>query len=113
MEGLLLELLRYRGVLSIVATTSDGLVIATAGLDGADGEAVAAAGSSLATQLGEQRVEQGEIATPPGTLHLVMGEDLMLAALCEAGVPGEPLRGAMGETLVRLTAAIQHGGRPA
>lgn len=113
MEDLLLELLRYRGVLSIVATTGDGLVVATAGLDGADGEAVAAAGSSLATQLREQRAEQGEVATPPGTLHLVMGDDLMLAALCETGVAGEPLREAMREALERLSAAIQRGGRPA
>ena len=38
MENYLLDLLEYRDVLAVVATTADGLIVATAGLNGDDAE---------------------------------------------------------------------------
>ncbi len=109
MDKHLLGLLEYRDVLSAVAATWDGLVIAAAGLTGEDAEVVAAAGSALVGALGQEAGGSSALDIAGGAVHVATGEELMLVALTEASVPAELLAPVMRETLDRLDLAIREG----
>lgn len=106
MEDYLLDLLEYRDVLAVVATTADGLIVATAGLEGDDAEVMAASGSALAQHVFHQGERHRSVNVPGGALHLLVGDELMLVALTESAAPGERLAEAMGGVLARLAQVI-------
>ncbi|MDI3340961.1 MAG: roadblock/LC7 domain-containing protein [Sphaerobacter sp.] len=109
MEQHLLALLDYHEVLSVVATTVDGLVVATAGLDGDDAELVAASGSALAQLMRRRGERSGRIDVPGGALHVVVGDELMLVALTEDAAPEARLVEVMSDALARLTGTLRDG----
>lgn len=110
MENYLLELLDYRDVLAVVATTADGLIVATAGLNGDDAEVVAASGSALAQHVLQQGERHGSVSVPGGALHLLVGDELMLVALTESAAPAERLAEVMDGVLTRLAEVIRDDG---
>ncbi|HET9014485.1 MAG TPA: roadblock/LC7 domain-containing protein [Thermomicrobiaceae bacterium] len=113
MEDALLGLLEYREVLGAVVTTTDGLVIATAGVDGDDAEVAAAAGSALAKVLAHSQEREGQLAMRSGEIHLVMSDDLMLVTLTERDVPADRLRAVMQGALEQVGRALQTSEQPA
>ncbi len=99
MDDELLGLLEYDGILSAVATTPDGLVVAAAGLSGDDAEILGAAGSMLFDPSNGNGTDVLDVAT--GTLHVSRGDEVSIVVLSEASVPHvalEPLlESALGE----------------
>lgn len=113
MEEQLRRLIDYQGVLSAAATTADGLLVATAGLEGEDAELLAAAGSTMAKLLEHTEERAGSLAVGDGAIVLVMGDELMMVALTEETVQAEPLQAVMAEALVELAASIGATGEGA
>lgn len=109
MEQQLLSLLEYQAVLAAVASTRDGLVVASAGLEPFDAETVAAAGSALVSGAGGDDPALA-IDLDGGTLFLTRGEELMLVVLADASVPQDPLANVMLESVVALDAQIVGNG---
>ena len=109
MEQELLALLNYQDVLGAVASTPDGLVVASAGFDMADAETVAAAGSALASGAG---AEDAALAMDleGGSLFLTRGDELMLVVLAEASVAQDALANVMTESVVSLDAHLVDNG---
>lgn|GEM_PF-969380 len=110
MENYLLDLLEYRDVLAVVATTADGLIVATAGLNGDDAEVLAASGSALAQHVVQQGERYGSVTVQGGVLHLLVGDELMLVALTDPAAPGERLVDVMDGVLTRLAQVIRDDG---
>jgi predicted regulator of Ras-like GTPase activity (Roadblock/LC7/MglB family) len=86
MDNDMLSLLEFEGVLSAHATTSDGLVIAGAGLSGDDAEVVGAAGSSIAGSLVDAGESSTVVQVGSGALHVVANRDLCVVVLSEPTV---------------------------
>lgn len=108
-ETELLALLDYQRVLSAVASTHDGLVVSSVGIDTDDAEAVAAAGSAVIIQMGENGEARPMVELEDGSLHVGLGQELMLVVVAERDAPAEPLAAVMEEALMRLDASIQSG----
>lgn len=113
MEDALLELLDYRDVLGAVASTTDGLVIAAAGMGDEDAEVVAAAGSALAKALSGAQEHDGDVSVRSGEIHVVVDRDLMLVTLTEPGTPGDRLRPVMHGALARVGSTLNAEEHPA
>jgi len=109
MERELLSLLNYQDVRGAVASTQDGLVVASAGLDNFDAETVAAAGSALVSGAGGDDPALA-IDLEGGSLFLTRGEELMLVVLAEASVPQDPLANVMIESVARLDSQLAGSG---
>ncbi len=109
MEEQLLELLNYQDVLGAVASTKDGLVVASVGLESLDAETVAAAGSALASGAGEEDPALA-IDLDGGSLFLTRGDELMLVVLAEASVAQDPLANVMLESVSALDAQLVGNG---
>lgn len=109
MEQELLSLLNYQDVLGAVASTQDGLVVASVGLDSFDAETVAAAGSALVSGAGGSDPALA-IDLEGGSLFLTRGEELMLVVLAEASVPQDPLANVMIESVGRLDSQLAGSG---
>jgi predicted regulator of Ras-like GTPase activity (Roadblock/LC7/MglB family) len=105
-EAELFRLLDYRDVLCAVASTQDGLVVASAGLSTEDAETVAAAGSSVVQTLAESGEQQSAIDLAAGRLHLALGDELMLLVLTEADIPVDVVGPVMVETLKNLDSSV-------
>lgn len=105
MEQQLLSLMDYQDVLGAVASTHDGLVVASAGLESIDAESVAAAGSALAGEAGGDDPALA-IDLDGGSLFLTRSEELMLVVLAESTVPQEPLADVMIESVAALGAQL-------
>jgi predicted regulator of Ras-like GTPase activity (Roadblock/LC7/MglB family) len=106
----LLGLLDYQDVIAAVASTRDGLVLASAGLGEEDAESVAAAGSALAPAAVESGDSALAIDVDGGTIYLALGQDLMLVVLAEADAAAEALAEVMIERVGQLDAALAQGG---
>lgn len=106
MDEQLVSLLDYEGVLGVLATTSDGLVIAAAGLSGEDADVVAAAGTSLlaSRDADDERGSSAEIAG--GAIHLFAGTEISLVLLTEAGIPREAVVELMEDSLNEVGSAL-------
>jgi len=109
MEQHLLSLLEYQDVLAAVASTRDGLVVASAGLEPFDAESVAAAGSALVSGVGGDDPALA-IDLDGGSLFLTRGDELMLVVLAEASVAQDPLANLMLESVATLDAQIAGSG---
>jgi predicted regulator of Ras-like GTPase activity (Roadblock/LC7/MglB family) len=108
MDEQLLGVLNYEGVLGVVVTTLDGLVIAASGVDHADAEVVGAAGSSLVRlPATDDESDVRSIEAAGGMLHVLPGNDLTLILLTESSIPSEAVRHPMEETLKRVSEVMQ------
>jgi hypothetical protein len=94
-------LLEYRVILGALLTTPDGLLVASAGVDDADAELIAA------TTAGND----GELEGPPvywetsgasGALRVLSGQEIRLILLTELQPTSTPLRSLMFEHLTGL-----------
>ncbi len=103
MDDQLVSLLEYDGVLSALATTRDGLVVAASGLSGDDAEIVGAAGSMLFGSLAESPGESSAVSVGSSALHLMRDTELSLVVLTEAEVRHDLLAPLMEETLSGVT----------
>ncbi|HET7037541.1 MAG TPA: hypothetical protein VFI42_17785 [Thermomicrobiaceae bacterium] len=107
MEAQLLELLDYQPVLAALASTRDGLLVASVGLAHEDAEAVAAAGSAVAAGDADPVMT---IALKGGDLYVALGQELMLLALAETDTVGEGLAGVMLEKVGILDSLLAGEG---
>ncbi len=105
MEEQLLSLLEYQDVLGAVASTKDGLVVASVALDAFDAETLAAAGSALVSGAGGDDPALA-IDLEGGSLFLTRGDELMLVVLADSAVAQDPLANVMQESVVALDAQI-------
>lgn len=110
MEQELRALLNYQDVLGAVASTLDGLVVTSAGLEMADAETVAAAGSALVSGAGGEDSALA-IDLNGGSLFLTRGEELMLVVLADASVAQDALANVMTEAVASLDAHLADNGR--
>jgi predicted regulator of Ras-like GTPase activity (Roadblock/LC7/MglB family) len=106
MDNELLALLEFEGVLTVLATTADGLIVAGAGLTGDDAEIVGASGSSIASRLSETGEKSTSIVVGSGALHVVVGEELSLVVLAEEHVSHSALLPHMEERLEKVSRAF-------
>ena len=106
MDEELMKLLDYRGVLSALATTSDGLVVAAAGLSSDDAEIVGAAGASLWSSVSELGQESGSFELNEAALHLRQGTELSVVVLTELDVSHDALNPVLTETVESLAAVF-------
>ena len=105
MEEQLLSLLEYQDVLAAVASTKDGLVVASVALDDFDAETVAAAGSALVSGAGGDDPALA-IDLDGGSLFLTQGNELMLVVLADPSVAQDPLANVMLESVAALDEQI-------
>ncbi len=89
----LLHLLEYRVVIGAVATTTDGLVVAHAGVPVDDAEILAAAASRGALDVDQPT---------GGTIRVVQGSDLALIVLLEQDAPEDVVSSVLAEQLALL-----------
>jgi predicted regulator of Ras-like GTPase activity (Roadblock/LC7/MglB family) len=106
MDDQLISLLEYRGVLTALATTPDGLVIAAAGLGSDDAEVVGAAGATLFSSENNGDSTHGVIELDQGSMHVLRSEELSLVLLTEPDVPHEALVELMEESLSAVSGAF-------
>ena len=107
MDDQLISLLDYEGVLTALATTPDGLVIAAAGLGGDDAEILGAAGATLFSGDGSGSEDHGMVEVGDGAVHLLRGEEFSLVVLTDSNVPHEALVGLMQESLESVAGAFR------
>lgn len=112
MESNLVELLDYRDVLAAVASTRDGLVLSSVGLNEEDAESVAAAGTALAAAAAESGDSALAIDIEDGSLYLALGHDVMLVVLAETSVAAEPLATVMFDRVRDLDTSLNGGAFP-
>lgn len=105
MEQELQSLLDYQDILGAVASTTDGLVVASAGFDSEDAETVAAAGSAVMSDAGGDDTALA-LELDGGSLFLTRGAELMLVICAEPRIPQDPLAGVMQESVRRLDALL-------
>ena len=101
MNERLLDMLEYRVVLGVLATSLDGLVVAHAGLGPDDAELLAAAS---AAQPNDDAYSFD--TTRGGILHVLRGHDIRLIVLTETGAPTQTIVDLMHEELQALEASI-------
>lgn len=99
MDDQLLALLDYDGVLSALAATPDGLVVAAAGLRSDDAEIVGAAGSMLFSSADDAGRMSGTADIGSASIHLFRGAELSLVVLTEVSTPHDALGEVVGEAL--------------
>jgi predicted regulator of Ras-like GTPase activity (Roadblock/LC7/MglB family) len=108
-EQQLRGLLEYQDVLGALASTFDGLVVASVGFDGDDAETVAAAGSAVVNDAGGED-EALAIELDGGSIFLTRGRELMLVVCSESGIPQDPLADVMAETVKELDSLLAGDG---
>jgi predicted regulator of Ras-like GTPase activity (Roadblock/LC7/MglB family) len=106
MDDALIALLDYKGVLTALATTPDGLVIAAAGLGGDDAEILGAAGATLISDQQFEESRYGSIDVEDGTIHVLRGDELSLVVLSEQQVPNDPLSAVMQTSFESVESAF-------
>ena len=99
MENRLLELLEYRNVLGALTTSLDGLLVASAAVDTADAELIAASTSGYAD-------DYQVTASDFGSLHVARGREMRLIVLAEPGTNSDCLRDIMVRHLEALEDSI-------
>ncbi len=109
MEEQLLSLLNYQDILGAVASTHDGLVVASSGLEMLDAEMVAAAASALVSGAGGDDPALA-IDLDGGSLFLTRGEELMLVVLAEGSVAQDPLANVMLESVAAIDSELAGDG---
>ena len=109
MEQQLLGLLEYQDVLGALASTIDGLVVASVGFDSDDAETVAAAGSAVVSDAGGEDAALA-IDLDGGSIFLTRGRELMLVVCAESGIPQDPLANVMVETVKLLDSMLAGAG---
>jgi predicted regulator of Ras-like GTPase activity (Roadblock/LC7/MglB family) len=106
MDDQLLGMLEYRGVLSALATTPDGLVIAAAGLTGDDAEILGAAGAMMFNSIADKDVDGGSVEVGSGAVHLMADSDIWLVVLTEVDVPHNLLVDMMRDSLENVSEVL-------
>jgi predicted regulator of Ras-like GTPase activity (Roadblock/LC7/MglB family) len=106
MDADMLALLEFDGVLTALATTSDGLVVAGAGLTGDDAEIVGASGSSIASRLDANSESSAHIRVGSAGLHVLAGTELSLVVLTEPYVAHSDLVPEMESRLESVSLAF-------
>lgn len=106
----LLALLNYQDILGVVASTTDGLVVAAAGVPSDDADVIAAASAAFARTLEESGARSGNFALSGGTVHLVLGDELMLVALTEPAVLSRRLSPLLADALGRIDGVLHDAG---
>lgn len=106
MDEQLRQLLNYEGILSVVASSDDGLVVGTGGLNSDDAEVMAAGGTVLLSALRERGEPNGSLQVAGGRLHVVRGDEISLLLLSEESVPHEAIVELMNETLAEVTGVL-------
>lgn len=101
LEHHLLGLLEYRHVLGVLATSLDGLLVASAAVTTSDAELIAAA---IAGHTGE---DHSVTTSSHGSLHMVRGNDMRLIVLAEPQAD----RNALREMMVASLAGIEESVR--
>lgn len=101
-----MSLLEYNGVLTALATTPDGLVIAAAGLSSDDAEVVGAAGATLFSVADSGNASHGVVDVGEGAMHVLRGEELSLVVLTEPDVPHDVLYELMEHSLSSVSSAF-------
>jgi predicted regulator of Ras-like GTPase activity (Roadblock/LC7/MglB family) len=105
MDEHLLRLLEFEGVLMVLVTTNDGLVVGTAGLTGDDADIIAAGGTSIAMADGSD-IGTASVSVDGGMLHVVRGEELSLILVSDEDVPFTAVEEPMRETFQQVIAEI-------
>ncbi|MBA2452595.1 MAG: hypothetical protein H0V47_05455 [Chloroflexia bacterium] len=104
MENQLLELLEYRGVLGVLTTSLDGLLVASVAVATEDAELIAASTAN--------REDQSDIAnywttsSETGALHVARGREMRLIVLSEPGIDQDSIRELMTGQLQSIEDAI-------
>ncbi|CAN5365858.1 hypothetical protein BH23CHL1_BH23CHL1_23640 [soil metagenome] len=104
MENQLLELLEYRGVLGVLTTSLDGLLVASVAVATEDAELIAASTAN--------REDQSAIAnywmtsSENGALHVARGREMRLIVLSEPGIDQDSIRELMTGQLQSIEDAI-------
>jgi predicted regulator of Ras-like GTPase activity (Roadblock/LC7/MglB family) len=106
MDDELRGLLEYEGVLSALATSPDGLVVAAAGLSGDDAEILGAAGSMLVDSSVDSGDVSGWLDAGTGSVHLMRDTEVVLVLLTESTLPHDTLVPVMRESLNSLSAVF-------
>ena len=109
MDQQLQGLLEYQDVLGAVASTIDGLVLASVGFDSDDAETVAAAGTAVVNDAGGDDNALA-IELDGGSIFLTRGRELMLVVCAEFGIPQDPLAEVMVETVRALDSMLADAG---
>jgi predicted regulator of Ras-like GTPase activity (Roadblock/LC7/MglB family) len=109
MEQQLQGLLEYQDVLGAVASTIDGLVVASVGFESDDAETVAAAGSAVVNDAGGDDAALA-IELDGGSIFLTRARELMLVVCAESGIPQDPLAELMVETVKVLDSMLAGDG---
>jgi predicted regulator of Ras-like GTPase activity (Roadblock/LC7/MglB family) len=109
MEEQLQGLLEYQDVLGAVASTIDGLVVASVGFDSDDAETVAAAGTAVVNDAGGDDTALA-IELDGGSIFLTRGEELLLVVCAESGIPQDPLADVMVEMVKVLDSMLAGAG---
>jgi predicted regulator of Ras-like GTPase activity (Roadblock/LC7/MglB family) len=109
MGAALHDLLDYQDVIAAVASTRDGLVVASAGLPDDDAESVAAAGTSLASAAEQREDSALAIDLDGGSVFLALGQEVLLLVLAEPDVAAEALATVMVERVGHLDAELAGG----
>jgi hypothetical protein len=103
-ENQLLELLEYRGVLGVLTTSLDGLLVASVAVATEDAELIAASTAN--------REDQSDIAnywttsSETGALHVARGREMRLIVLSEPGIDQDSIRELMTGQLQSIEDAI-------
>jgi hypothetical protein len=103
-ENQLLELLEYRGVLGVLTTSLDGLLVASVAVATEDAELIAASTAN--------REDQSDIAnywmtsSENGALHVARGREMRLIVLSEPGIDQDSIRELMTGQLQSIEDAI-------
>lgn len=107
------DLLAMREVLGVIAVSSEGLVLASAGVDGEDAEMLGALGASL-VGVAERTIRRLGATSPAETLsigagegmvHIRSGGDLALIVLTEP-CDASRIHTASGEALSRISSTL-------
>ncbi len=104
MENQLLELLEYRGVLGVLTTSLDGLLVASVAVATEDAELIAASTAN--------REDQSDIAnywttsSENGALHVARGREMRLIVLSEPGATQDDMRDLLAGHLQSIEDAI-------
>ena len=101
MEHQLLQLLEYRNVLGVLATSIDGLLVASVAVQTPDAELIAAATA------GHVEEPYYVVASGFGELHIVRGSELRLIVLAETGTNAASLQGIMERHLTALEESLR------
>jgi predicted regulator of Ras-like GTPase activity (Roadblock/LC7/MglB family) len=103
-ENQLLELLEYRGVLGVLTTSLDGLLVATVAIGTEDAELIAASAANHADQ--GDTTNYWTTSSEHGALHAARGREMRLIVLSEPGIDRDSIRELMTGQLQSIEDAI-------